>query len=54
EQACHTGTRAMELLGTVRSTRGAEYLEDLQQRLLPYGDEPAVREFGARLELQAA
>jgi hypothetical protein len=54
EQACHTGMRAMELLGTVRSSRGTEYLDDLQRRLVPYGDEPAVREFGARLELQAA
>ncbi|MGW4239308.1 transcriptional regulator [Streptomyces sp. NPDC004749] len=54
EQACHTGTRAVELLGTLRSSRGAEYLEDLQQRLEPYGSEPAVREFGARLEIQAA
>ncbi|MER6912415.1 transcriptional regulator [Streptomyces sp. NPDC000594] len=54
EQACHTGTRAVELLGRLRSTRGAEYLEDLQQRLEPYADEPAVREFGARVELQAA
>ena len=39
---------------TVRSSRGAEYLDDLQQRFEPYADEPAVREFGARLELQAA
>lgn len=54
EQACHTGTRAVELLGGLRSSRGAEYLDDLQQRLEPYADEPAVREFGARLELQAA
>ncbi|MGX1886078.1 transcriptional regulator [Streptomyces sp. NPDC055287] len=54
EQACATGTRAVELLGTLRSNRGAEYLEDFQQRLAPYRDEPAVREFGARLELQAA
>ncbi|MGW0546046.1 transcriptional regulator [Streptomyces altiplanensis] len=54
EQACDTGTRAVELLGTVRSNRGAEYLEDFQQRLEPYRDEPAVREFGARLEMQAA
>ncbi|MEI7033561.1 transcriptional regulator [Streptomyces pratensis] len=54
ERACHTGTRAMELLGTVRSSRGAEYLDDLQQRLAPYAEEPAVREFGQRLELQAA
>ncbi|MER7830186.1 transcriptional regulator [Streptomyces sp. NPDC095602] len=54
EQACHTGARAAELLSTVRSSRGAEYLEDLQARLEPYRDEPAVREFAARLEPQAA
>ncbi|MFI6285952.1 transcriptional regulator [Streptomyces sp. NPDC051018] len=54
EQACHTGTRAVELLGKLRSSRGAEYLDDLQQRLEPYADEPSVREFGARVELQAA
>ncbi|HET6355526.1 transcriptional regulator [Streptomyces sp.] len=54
EQACHTGTRAAELLDSLRSSRGSEYLDDLQQRLEPYADEPAVREFGARLELQAA
>ncbi|MFJ2440613.1 MULTISPECIES: transcriptional regulator [unclassified Streptomyces] len=54
EQACQTGTRAVELLGTLRSSRGAEYLDDLQQRLEPYAQEPAVREFGARLEIQAA
>ncbi|WP_329033606.1 transcriptional regulator [Streptomyces sp. NBC_01725] len=54
EEACRTGTRAAELLGTLRSSRGAEYLDDLQQRLEPYGAEPAVREFSARLETQAA
>ncbi|MFD3517768.1 transcriptional regulator [Streptomyces sp. NPDC058657] len=54
EHACHTGTRAVELLSTLRSNRGAEYLEDFQQRLEPYRDEPSVREFGARMELQAA
>ncbi|GAA1537655.1 hypothetical protein GCM10009730_53730 [Streptomyces albidochromogenes] len=54
EQACQTGTRAVELLGTLRSNRGAEYLDDFQQRLAPFRDEPAVREFGARLEMQAA
>ncbi|GHB42572.1 hypothetical protein GCM10010331_32470 [Streptomyces xanthochromogenes] len=54
EEACATGTRAVELLGTLRSNRGADYLEDLQVRLEPYGDEPAVREFGERLEVQAA
>ncbi|MFF8959504.1 transcriptional regulator [Streptomyces sp. NPDC014894] len=54
EQACHTGGRALELLARLRSSRGAEYLEDLQQRLEPFADEPAVREFGARVEMQAA
>lgn len=54
EQACHTGARAVELLATLRSNRGAEYLEDFQQRLEPYRAEPAVREFGARLEARAA
>ncbi|MFD4828649.1 transcriptional regulator [Streptomyces sp. SID4919] len=54
EQACHTGLSAVELLGTLRSNRGAEYLDDFQQRLEPFRDEPVVREFGARLELQAA
>ncbi|MEU6703306.1 transcriptional regulator [Streptomyces wuyuanensis] len=54
EEACRTGTRAMELLGTLRSNRGTEYLEDLQQRLEPYAAEPSVREFAAKLQLQAA
>ncbi|AWI29662.1 transcriptional regulator [Streptomyces sp. ICN441] len=54
EEACRTGTRAIELLGTLRSSRGTEYLEDLNQRLEPFAAEPSVREFGARLQLQAA
>ncbi|MEU3369499.1 transcriptional regulator [Streptomyces sp. NPDC006711] len=54
EQACATGTRAVDLLSTLRSNRGADYLEDFQERLEPYADEPAVREFGERLEVQAA
>ncbi|MFD4583067.1 transcriptional regulator [Streptomyces sp. NPDC058434] len=54
EESCRTGTRAMELLGTLRSSRGTEYLDDLHQRLEPYAAEPSVREFGARLQLQAA
>ncbi|WP_328399271.1 transcriptional regulator [Streptomyces sp. NBC_00390] len=54
EQACCTGTRAVELLGTLRSSRGAEYLEDLQLRLEPYANEPAVREFGTRVHTMAA
>ncbi|MFJ4339568.1 transcriptional regulator [Streptomyces sp. NPDC088915] len=54
EQACRTGTRALELLGTLRSSRGMEYLEDLRDRLEPFAGEPAVREFGVRMELYAA
>ncbi|UYQ62795.1 transcriptional regulator [Streptomyces peucetius] len=54
EQACYTGTRAVELLDTLRSSRGAEYLDDLQLRLEPYAQEPPVREFAARLELRTA
>ncbi|RRR66376.1 transcriptional regulator, partial [Streptomyces sp. RP5T] len=54
EQACNTGLKAVELLETLRSNRGAEYLDDFQQRLEPFRDEPVVREFGARLDLQAA
>ncbi|MET8680062.1 transcriptional regulator [Streptomyces sp. NPDC004647] len=54
EQACHTGTQAAEILSGLRSNRGAEYLEDLQQRLEPFRDEAVVREFGARLEAQPA
>ncbi|QIP85953.1 transcriptional regulator [Streptomyces sp. Tu 2975] len=54
EQACYTGTRAVELLDTLRSSRGAEYLDDLQSRLEPYAEEPSVREFATRLELRAA
>ncbi|MFI7101104.1 transcriptional regulator [Streptomyces sp. NPDC050161] len=53
ELACQTATRAVELLGGLRSHRGTEYLDEFQQRLEPYRDEPVVREFGARLELRA-
>ncbi|MEU5363318.1 transcriptional regulator [Streptomyces sp. NPDC005925] len=54
EQACATALRAVRLLDRLRSNRGAEYLEDFQQRLAPYREEPVVREFTARLELQTA
>ncbi|WP_030763588.1 hypothetical protein [Streptomyces griseus] len=54
EEACRTGTRALELLGTLRSSRGAEYLEDLRDRLEPFAGEAVVREFEARLEVHAA
>ncbi|MEV4946311.1 transcriptional regulator [Streptomyces sp. NPDC053755] len=54
EQACDTGSRAVELLATLRSSRGADYLDDLKDRFEPFAREPAVREFGARLETLAA
>ncbi|HEY5836514.1 transcriptional regulator [Streptomyces sp.] len=54
EQACHTGLQAVTLLTGLRSQRGTEYLEDFCRRLEPYAAEPAVREFGARLEEQEA
>ncbi len=50
EHACHTGTKAVEILAGLRSERGAEYLEDFRQRLEPYANEPVVREFSARSE----
>ncbi|MGW7515210.1 transcriptional regulator [Streptomyces sp. NPDC054796] len=53
EHACHTGAKATELLAGLRSDRGVEYLDDFRQRLLPYADEPVVREFSARLDLAA-
>ncbi|MDH2392102.1 transcriptional regulator [Streptomyces sp. HNM0663] len=52
ELACASGARAVELMGSLRSSRGAEYLDDLQLRLEPYAAEPAVREFTARVGLQ--
>ncbi|MFE0701978.1 transcriptional regulator [Streptomyces sp. NPDC058872] len=54
EQACRTGVQALELLGTLRSSRGAGYLDDLRERLQPYAEEAVVREFDARMELHAA
>ncbi|MCH0542889.1 transcriptional regulator [Streptomyces sp. MUM 203J] len=53
EQACHTGGRAAELLAGLRSSRGVEYLDDFRARLEPYGDEPTVRDFAARLTVGA-
>ncbi|MFT2018081.1 transcriptional regulator [Streptomyces sp. 796.1] len=54
EEACHTGAKAVDVLSGLRSNRGVEYLDDLQQRLEPFRDEPVVREFSARLEVAAA
>ncbi|GAA4687411.1 hypothetical protein GCM10023347_48760 [Streptomyces chumphonensis] len=46
--ACHTGTEALALLGTLRSERGREYLDAFRRRLEPFATEPAVREFTER------
>jgi len=55
EAACHTGGEAVALLSGLRSDRGVEYLDDLRRRLAPDAQEPAVREFEARLgEREAA
>ncbi|MBP0457181.1 transcriptional regulator [Streptomyces montanisoli] len=54
EEACRTGAQAADLLGTLRSSRGTEYLEDLRLRLEPYGSEPVVREFAAEMEVHVA
>ncbi|MFD7625685.1 transcriptional regulator [Streptomyces sp. NPDC059851] len=53
EQACHTAAQAAELLSGLRSSRGAEYLDDFRARVQPYREEAAVREFAARLEAVA-
>ncbi|MCQ4080717.1 transcriptional regulator [Streptomyces sp. RB6PN25] len=50
DEACHTATQAVTLLGGLRSSRGAEYLDDFRRRLEPFGQETSVREFDARLE----
>ncbi|RAJ67058.1 hypothetical protein K378_02424 [Streptomyces sp. Amel2xB2] len=51
DHACQTGTKAVELLSTLRSGRGVEYLEDFRRRLGPFAKEPVVRDFTARLEV---
>ena len=53
EHACETGAKAAQLLATLRSGRGAEYLEDFRQQLVPFVKEPVVREFRAQLDLLA-
>lgn len=52
ELACHSATKAVELLSTVRSQRGAEYLTDFRQRLEPFAQSSAVRHFTARVEIE--
>ncbi len=53
EHACRTGSKAVDLLETLRSGRGSEYLEDFRRRLVPFAKQPVVREFTARLDLLA-
>lgn len=53
EHACHNGTKAVEMLGGLRSERGAEYLESFRQRLEPFANEPVAREFVAHAECAA-
>jgi transcriptional regulator with XRE-family HTH domain len=50
EEGCATALRAADLLGTLRSNRGTEYLEDFRQRLEPYQEESVVRDFGTTME----
>jgi hypothetical protein len=49
DEACHTATQAVTLLGGLRSHRGAEYLDDFRCRLEPLGKETAVRDFSTLL-----
>jgi tetratricopeptide (TPR) repeat protein/transcriptional regulator with XRE-family HTH domain len=49
EQACATALGAAELLGSLRSNRGTEYLDDFRHRLEPYRAEAPVRAFAERL-----
>jgi hypothetical protein len=44
----------MRLLGGLRSNRGVEYLDDFRRRLEPFRDQPVVREFQQRAEVEAA
>ncbi|MFY1677510.1 transcriptional regulator [Streptomyces sp. WMMC905] len=50
DEACEAALPAVDLLRTLRSERGAEYLEDFRARLEPYREEPVVRDFAARAD----
>lgn len=54
EHACRAGTKAVNLLATLRSWLGRECLEDLRRQLVPFVKEPVVREFLARVDHLAA
>jgi transcriptional regulator with XRE-family HTH domain len=49
DQACHTATQAVELLGGLRSNLGTQYLRDFRCCLKPFAQEAVVQEFEARL-----
>jgi transcriptional regulator with XRE-family HTH domain len=54
DEACEVGAEAAELLATIRSSRGATYLDDLRARLRPYEQATAVRDFAERASATAA
>ncbi len=49
DAACRTARQAAVLLGRVRSSRCAEYLDDFRRRILPFKDVPEVRKLCAGL-----
>lgn len=49
DQACHTATVALESAAAVGSERVTGHLREFQQRLAPFGKEPAAVMFEARL-----
>ncbi|MEU7370057.1 hypothetical protein AB0B92_31745 [Streptomyces hygroscopicus] len=49
DQACHTATVALESAAVVGSERVTGHLREFQQRLAPFGKEPAAVMFEARL-----
>jgi hypothetical protein len=49
EEACHHASRAVELLGGLRSHLGVAYLQDFRERLQACGNSHARRDFDDRL-----
>lgn len=49
DEACDTAGQALHLLARLRSKLGIRYLSDFRSRLRPFGREPSVRDFEARL-----
>ncbi|MDT0343179.1 transcriptional regulator [Streptomyces litchfieldiae] len=52
DEACHTAGEAGSLLSGLRSGRAEEYFADFRKRLEPHRNEPLVREFTERWQLQ--